>query len=60
MNKKPKYDNPEDEEFARTGSFSINLDYKIKITQKDMERKLVEETEGNKLPAEDLKDHNKN
>jgi hypothetical protein len=50
----------EDEEFARTGSFTIKMDIDIEITEEDMLRHLVNETEGKMIKPVPASGHNNN
>jgi hypothetical protein len=39
----------EDEEFARTGSFSVKLNIEFDVTEADMQKDLVKKTEGKNI-----------
>lgn len=49
----------EDEEFLKTGSFTVNLSYNIKVTEEDLVKDLVKNTEGKMIEVlTDLKNNN--
>ncbi|GAA4338767.1 hypothetical protein GCM10023149_48990 [Mucilaginibacter gynuensis] len=50
----------EDEAFAETGSCSFTLAYDFDITEQDLTKQLVKDTEGKSIKGEDLKGHQKN
>ena len=53
-------DSAEDEEFLRTGSFSISFKVDLEITEEDMIRDLVGKTEGKMIEPDLPKEHNNN
>lgn len=49
---KKKDENLEDNDFAKTGVSSFSLKLNLKVTQKDMEKDLIQRTEGNFIKPE--------